>query len=42
MENVAYDQDKHYPAVVPQPFAHGYIQSQKDPRFCVEASFTNK
>jgi len=42
MENVAYDQDKHYPAVVPMPFAQGTIRSQKDPRFCVEASFTNK
>jgi len=42
MENVAYDQNKHYPAVIPTPFAQGYIKSQKDPKFCVEASFTNK
>ena len=42
MANVAYDQDKHYPAVIPTPFAQGSIRSQKDPRFCVEASFTNK
>jgi len=42
MEKVAYDQDKHYPAVVPKPYASGLIRSKKDPRFCVEASFTNK
>merc|ERR1712029_1277795 len=24
------------------PFAQGYIKSQKDPKFCVEASFTNR
>ena len=42
MEKVAYDQDKHYPAVIPTPYAKGSIKSQADPRFCVEASFTNK
>ena len=42
MSEVAWDQNEHYPAIVPQPYAQGSITSQADSRFCVEASFTNK
>ena len=38
MENVAFDLPKKYPPVEPPEFASGYIQSVKDPKFCVDSS----
>ena len=31
MEEVAFDQDAHYPAIVPPDFAYGSIKSDADP-----------
>ena len=42
MEEVAFDQDAHYPAIVPPDFAYGSIKSDADPSLCVDAKLRSK
>lgn len=42
MDEVAFDQDAHYPAIVPPDFASGSIKSDADPGLCVDAKLRSK
>ena len=42
MEEIAFDQDAHYPAVIPPDFASGKIKSDADPDLCVDAKLGTK
>ena len=42
MEEVAFDQDAHYPAIVPPDFASGIIKSDADPDLCVDGKLHSK
>ena len=42
MEEIAFDLDAHYPAVVPPDFASGTIKSDADPRLCVDGKLRSK
>ena len=42
MEEVAFDQDAHYPAIVPPDFASGTIKSDADPDLCVDGVLHSK
>jgi len=42
MEEIAFDQDAHYPAIVPPDFASGYIKSDADPELCVDSKLHSK
>ena len=42
MEEVAFDQDAHYPAIVPPDFASGTIKSDADPDLCIDGKLHSK
>ena len=42
MEEIAFDQDAHYPAIVPPDFASGTIKSDADPDLCVDSKLKSK
>ena len=42
MEEIAFDQDAHYPAIVPPDFASGFIKSDADPDLCVDSNLRSK
>ena len=42
LDNIAYDQNKYYPAMTPKPYASGSIQNYKDTDYCIDTSITGK